>query len=134
MLLVDSSVWIDHFNGFESPEARRLAEALADQEGERIMVPGIILAEILSGLRTESEASHIATLFAGFDRAPELDPADYIASATIFRTCRNKGETIRSLIDCLIAQICLRHGCRLLSRDRDFIKIARYFPLMLEAA
>ncbi len=134
MLLVDSSVWIDHFNGYASPQAGRLAEALAESGDTRIMAPGIILAEILSGLHSENEAQRIAYLFDGFDSLPELDHADYIAAANIFRTCRSKGETIRSLIDCLIAQMCLRHGCSLLSRDRDFTKIARYFPLILKVA
>lgn len=133
MLLVDSSVWIDHFNGYESPQAGRLARALADQVDLRIVVPGVILSEILCGLRAESEVLRIAALFEGLDQVPEPGTADYIAAAKIFRTCRNKGESVRSLIDCLIAQICMRHDCRLLSRDRDFEKIARYFPLAIEA-
>ncbi len=134
MLLVDSSVWIDHFNGFASPEALGLAEMLADGGAPRIMTAGIILGEILSGLRTESEARRITALFDGLDCLPELDRGDYIAAANIFRTCRSRGETIRSLVDCLIAQMCLHHGCRLLSRDRDFTKIARYFPLDIALA
>jgi predicted nucleic acid-binding protein len=132
MMLVDTSVWIDHFNGFDSPHAARLAQALADGESVRIVAPGIVLAEILSGLRADNQVQIIIDLFMGLDSVPGLDTADYIAAAGIFRTCRSKGETVRSLIDCLIAQICLRHNCRLLSKDRDFPKIARFFPLALE--
>lgn len=133
-MLVDTSVWVDHFNGFVSPHAMRLAEALEDGEDMRIVAPGIVLAEILAGLRSDAQVSIITDLFEGLDRAPEADTADYIAAAGIFRTCRSKGETVRSLIDCLIAQLCLRHNWRLLSKDRDFTKIARFFPLMLEVA
>ena len=133
MLLVDTSVWVDHFNGQASPQAGRLSEALAGGEDTFILVPGIVLAEILSGLRSDGEVRRITELFDGLDRPPELDTADYIAAAGIFRTCRSQGETIRSLVDCLIAQLCLRHGYSLLSKDRDFTKIARLFPLELEA-
>lgn len=132
MILVDSSVWIDHFNGHASPEAVFLAGALADGDAEAIIVPGIVLAEILSGLRTDAEARRVAELLDIFERLPELDTADYMVAAQIYRTCRRKGESIRSLADCLIAQLCLRHGCRLLSKDRDFEKIARCFPLALQ--
>ncbi len=132
MILADTSVWIDHFNGHASPEAIRLADALADGSDTGIWAPGIVLAEILSGLHSANEARRITALLEGLDRLPEFDTSDYIAAADIFRTCRSKGETIRSLIDCLIAQLCLRYSCRLLSRDRDFTKIARYFPLIVE--
>lgn len=133
MIIVDSSVWIDHFNGHASPEAEYLAKLLAEGDDTRILVPGIILTEILSGLRSDPEARRIAYLMDGLDRTSELDWDDYRAAANIFRTCRSRGETIRSVIDCLIAQLCLHHGYRLLSRDRDFTKIAAHFPLMLAA-
>ena len=37
-MLVDTSVWIDYFNGHASPEADRLAQAIADAES--IALPG----------------------------------------------------------------------------------------------
>jgi len=132
MILVDTSIWIDHFNGHASAKVDQLTKALADTDGTQIFVPGIVLAEILCGLRSDAEAQRIAQLMDGLERPPELDTSDYIAAASIFRSCRSKGEAIRSLVDCLIAQLCLRHGYRLLSGDRDFTKIARHYPLELE--
>lgn len=132
MILVDTSVWVSHFNGHASPQTARLAEILADHGDTRIFVPGIVLAEILCGLRSEADVIRIAQLMEGLDSPPPFDTGDYIAASGIFRTCRRRGETVRSLIDCLIAQLCLRHDYSLLSTDRDFTKIARCFPLKFE--
>jgi hypothetical protein len=127
VILVDTSVWIDFLNGHASGEAESLAQLI--EENQPITVPGLVLTEILCGLRSDSEAERIANLLSAFDSTPEPARRDYAAAAGIYRSCRAQGQTIRSTIDCLIAQICLRYGYRLLSKDRDFDAIARYFPL-----
>ena len=126
-MLVDTSVWIDFFNGYASPEVNRLSQALA--EGEPIALIGVVLAEILAGLKNDAEAERIADLLEAFEVVPEFRPQDYIEAARIYRHCRAKGLTIRSMIDCLIAQACLRDQRPLLSKDRDFSAIAECFPL-----
>lgn len=128
-MLVDTSVWIDHFNGHDSPEALRLRKAITDNEP--IVLCGIVLTEILLGLRSDAEAERIADLLDAFEFAPDLDRDDYRAAAAIYRCCRTEGHTIRSTIDCLIAQLCLRHGLALLTKDRDFRAIAAGHPLRL---
>ncbi len=128
-MLVDTSVWVDHFNGYPSPEAIRLRKAIADNES--IVLCGIILTEILLGLRSDAEAERIADLLDAFDNAPELDRDDYRKAANIYRRCRAEGQTIRSTIDCLIAQLCIRHGFALLTKDGDFRAIAASHPLRL---
>jgi predicted nucleic acid-binding protein len=129
LILVDTSAWIDYFNGHSSSEAERLTQAIADNEP--LVMPGIVLTEILLGLKTGAEATRIAELLGAFESAPESGRRDYLEAAHIYRACRSKGFTIRSTIDCLIAQICLRNGYRLLSKDRDFRTIAQHFPLSL---
>jgi predicted nucleic acid-binding protein len=129
LILVDTPVWIDYFNGHASLEAERLAHAIADNEP--LVLPGIVLTEILLGLKTDAEADRIAELLGAFESPPESGRQDYLEAAHIYRACRSKGQAIRSTVDCLIAQICLRHGYTLLSRDRDFRAIARCFPLAL---
>jgi len=128
-MLVDTAVWIDYFNGHASAEADRLAQAIAD--AEPIALPGLVWTEILMGLRTEAEAARIAGLLDAFEYIREPVRADYIAAAGIYRTCRSKGYTIRSTIDCVIAQLCLRDGRPLLFKDRDFKAISRCFPVKL---
>jgi predicted nucleic acid-binding protein len=127
LILVDTAVWIDFFNGSESVEALHLRACIAD--ARPVVIPGLVLTEILMGLRTEAQATRIADLLDAFETAPELEPADYRQAAEIYRLCRGQGFTIRSTIDCLIARLCLRHGYELLARDRDFSTIAKVFPL-----
>jgi predicted nucleic acid-binding protein len=126
-MLVDTSVWIDYFNGYLSPEAERLATAIRDDEA--IALPGIVWTEILIGLRTEAEAVKIQNLLDAFDTIKDPTHQDYLASARIYRVCRSKGFTIGSTIDCVIAQLCLRDNFPLLSKDRDFKTISQWFSL-----
>jgi predicted nucleic acid-binding protein len=127
-MLVDTSVWIDYLNGYASPQAECLAEAII--QNTSIILSGVVLTEVLLGL-LKTEANRIENLLEAFPLSPEFDRNDYCAAAHIYRTCRNKGITIRSVIDCLIAQTCLVHGYPLLAKDRDFVHIAQYFPLQL---
>ena len=128
-MLVDTSVWIDYFNGHASKEADLLAQSIADNE--QIIITGIVVTEILLGLKNDNEAERIADLLRAFDYAPEPNWQDYFEAARWYRRCRAKGHTIRSTIDCLIAQLCIRHGYILLSKDRDFTAIATHSPLRI---
>ena len=128
-MLVDISVWIDFFNGHESAEATHLARAI--QDAERIVITGVVLTEILLGLKNDAEAKRILNLLEAFDYSAEPVRDDYIKASRIYRLCRSQGITIRSTIDCLIAQLCLRDNLPLLSKDRDFTAIASCVPLQL---
>ena len=127
MTLVDTSVWIDYFNGIDSAEARQLRDYIVD--AHPMTAPGLVLTEILQGLRSDSDVERVTRTLSAFDPTPELDSTDYRQAAEIYRRCRSQGMTIRSTIDCLIAQLCLRHGYDLLAKDGDFDAIARVFPL-----
>lgn len=127
MILVDTSVWIDFFNGYDSAEAAQLRSFVVD--GRPLTIPGLVLTEILLGVRSEADATRIAGVLSAFDTSPELDSTDYENAAALYRLCRSRGITIRSTIDCLIAQLCLRHNYELFSKDRDFARIAEVAPL-----
>jgi len=127
VILVDTSAWIDFFNGHDSAEAAYLRSCIVD--GRPLVIPGLVLTEILVGVRTEAEATRIVRVLSAFDEPPELDPTDYEKAATLYRLSRSRGFTIRSTIDCLIAQLCLRHDYELLAKDRDFDAIAQVAPL-----
>lgn len=127
MILVDSSVWIGFLNGVSSAEAAFLAVCIA--EDRPLVIPGLVLTEVLAGARTEAEASRMSQSLSAYPLVPEPTPADYERAAAIYRTCRTRGHTVRSAIDCLIAQLCLRDGYELLARDRDFDAISSAFPL-----
>ncbi len=129
MILVDTSVWIDYFNTQPSDEAAYLTFCIA--ESRALAIPGLVLTEILLGVRNDAEAARIVRAMSAFDLAPELERADYEQAAGLYRACRARGITPRSTIDCLIAQLCLKHGYELLARDRDFAAIAQVSPLRL---
>ena len=127
MILVDTSVWIDYFNGYGSVEADFLTICLA--ELRPVVLAGLVLTETLQGVRDAQQAEQARRVLSVFALAPEFSRPDYEQAAGIYRTCRANGTTPRSAIDCLIAQLCLRHGYELLTRDRDFDAIGRHFPL-----
>ena len=128
-MIVDTSVWIDFFNGHPSSQAQRLTQAIEDNEP--IGLPGLVLTEILLGLPNDAEAKRIAQLLEAFNNVPEPSRADHIAAAALYRACRTQGVTIRSTIDCLIARLCLRDDQSLLAKDRDFVRIAEKTSLKL---
>ena len=129
MLVVDTSVWIDFLNGHRSLETEYLATCLSDDVP--IMLPGLVRTEILAGIRADGEAERVASLLEAFDAAPEPTTGDYTAAAGIYRRCRRAGAAVGSVVDCLIAQACLAHGYALLTKDKDFRRIAAQSALRL---
>ena len=127
MILVDTSVWLDYFRRIDNDSAAKLDQALTDRKG--IGITSTILQEILQG--TDSDAS-----FTRFERQLRsqpffhpLHPIDsYSAAARLYARCRRAGVTIRSTIDCLIAQVAIEHGLDLLHNDGDFDKMALVIP------
>jgi len=116
-VLVDTSVWVDFFNGHASPEADTLARLIADRVD--LCTCGVIVTEFFQGIR---ERRTLATLEEHFREMPLLvprDPDTYFAAAAVFRKLRRKGITVRSTIDCLVAQLAAEGDALLLAKDRD---------------
>lgn len=128
MVLVDTSVWVDFLNGTSSPEAKALANLIASDA--TVAINGVVLTEILLGLKNDREAEKIQDLLAAFDYLPELSRQDHELAAKIYRDCRARGLTVRSTIDCLIAQTCIARNLGLLTKDRDFKAIAKVVPAL----
>ncbi len=117
MILVDTSVWIDFFNSYESREAQTLAE-LIDQEME-IATCGIVAAEFMQGIRDKKTLKILDMQFRDMEWLTPREPDTYLEAAALFRALRSRGITIRSTIDCLIARLAYENKASLLSRDRD---------------
>jgi predicted nucleic acid-binding protein len=117
VLLVDSSVWIDYFNGESSLQTDYLDRALGE---ENIIIGDLILAEVLQGFRSKKdfETAQIALLKFPYLSMVGLEIA--LQSAQNYRFLRAKGITVRKTIDCLIATFCIEHNISLLHNDRDF--------------
>ena len=128
MIIVDSSVLVDLFRG-RSTSATRSFERL-EQQGMPFAVPAICCQELLQGARNAHEWRLLLdylTTQAWVGIADEQQ--SHVAAARIFYDCWRKGLTVRSSVDCLIAQIVLEHDGELLHDDRDFDSIRRVRPL-----
>ncbi len=126
MVLVDTTVWIDFFNGTPNPKSDQLVSFL--EEGEDLAICGVILTEVLQGLRTDNKAKEILDEFESLHYL-ETNRSAYIHASSIYRGCRKKGLTIRKPIDCIIAATCIESSSFLLHKDTDFDHIAKLFPL-----
>lgn len=117
MILVDSSVWIDYFNGTMTPETDKLDRLLTS---EVILAGELMLAEVLQGFRTEDDFYEARKLLDAFEVRTLGGKAVALAAATHYRTLRSKGITVRKTVDMLIRAYCILHTIPLLQADRDF--------------
>lgn len=130
MIVVDSSVWVDFFNGAASVERNTLRE-LIRQAPSQIAVPDLVLYEVLCGFRDERQKRKAVEAFEALDCVQSLSLQGAERAAQRYRELRSKGITIRSHIDVLLASYCIDHDVVLLQRDRDFQPFAQHFGLRL---
>ena len=126
MVIVDTTVWIDFFAGQESPHVAAL-ESLVRKKDD-ICICGVILTEVLQGIRKEKEYKETKKRFDSFIFLP-MTHATFIKASDIYRSLRRKGITIRKPIDCMIASVAIEHDIRLLHNDRDFDPIEKHLSL-----
>lgn len=126
MILVDSGVWIDFFNGVDTQEALFLSDSLGQRP---VAIGDLMLAEVLQGFRKDRDFRIALDLFEAFPVLELAGKAIAIQSARNFRTLRNKGVTVRKTIDCVIATYCIEHHLPLLQSDRDFGPFRQYLGL-----
>jgi len=129
--LVDSSVWIDFFNGKGTPQVELLSLALGERE---LVVGDIILAEVLQGFRRERDFQRARDALLRFGVVEMVGKDVALASASNFRKLRARGITIRRVLDCLIATYCITEDLSLLHSDRDFDPFEAHFGLRVVRA
>lgn len=118
MILVDSSVWIDFFNGAESTETDKLNEILGIKE---VIIGDLILAEVLQGFRSDTDYKTAKNVLTSLTVHELLGKELAIKSANNFRKLRKKGITIRKTADVIIATYCIENKIPLLFTDKDFL-------------
>ena len=117
MLVVDTSVWVDYFNGVESPQTDFLHAIL---DTTPILIGDLILAEVLQGFRHDEDFETVRHILGKFMQESMVNPALAVQSARNYRFLRQKGITVRKTIDSLIATFCIENGHQLLHNDGDF--------------
>ncbi|MEE7625681.1 PIN domain nuclease [Methylobacter sp. Wu8] len=128
MIPVDSSVWIDYFNGAETPATQKLDKLLGVQP---VCTGDLILAEVLQGFRQDLDYQAAKTLLSSLPVHAMLGATMALKSAENFRKLRQQGITVRKTIDTMIATYCIEHGLPLLHSDKDFQPFQQFMGLQV---
>lgn len=119
MILVDSSVWIDFFNGRHVTAVTRLMELLEDG-GAPLAMADLVLFEVLRGFRDEKDYNAARRTLAALPVVGIGGEDEAERAAQHYRALRARGRTVASPIDVLLASYCIEHDYALLHSDRDF--------------
>jgi predicted nucleic acid-binding protein len=128
MIIIDTSAWI----GFLRDTGSTVCNTVERLLGADLAICDAISMELLAGARDEQHLAQLRGLLARATLA-SIIAEDYDQAAALYRTCRRNGETIRKLIDCLIAAVAIRSNAPVLHADADFAALARHTPLATHA-
>lgn len=117
MIIADTSVWIDYFNGVISSFTDELDNQL--MEGN-VALGDLILLEILQGIKSDKEYNQTKQLLTKLDQYEMLGSGMVVQCADYYRLLRKKGITIRKTPDVIIATFCIENKLPLLFTDKDF--------------
>lgn len=126
LILVDTTVWIDFFAA-KSASYVKILECLIEKK-EDICICGIILTEVLQGIKEENEFKKTKNLFTSLLFLP-MSYKTFLRAAEIYRGLRQKGITIPKSMDCMIASVAIELNIPLLHNDKDFNPIENHFGL-----
>lgn len=123
MILVDTSVWIEHLRRTRSRAHLGFRE-LATTDPASVATCEPVAMELLAGPTDPFTVRRIEDQLGTLDDLT-VDPSqDFRAAATLARAVRRSGHTVRSLTDCLIAAVALRHDAVVWHCDEDYVRIA----------
>jgi len=128
LIFVDSSVWIDYFNGHQTDTTEYLEFILGKQS---VIAGDLVLTEVLQGFRSDKDYLSAKRLMSAVEIVPIGGERMAIQAAEYYRFLRKQGVTVRKTIDVLIATYCLEHDMPLLQSDRDFLPFAEHLGLQL---
>ena len=127
MTIVDSSVWIDFFNGPSTPESDHLDLILRT---ELVGIGDIILVETLQGFRSAQDYKIAEKVLRPLPVFDLLGSKRALKSVANYRMLRQRGITIRKTVDVIIATFCISEGHSLLFSDRDFDPFVQHLGLI----
>ena len=127
MILVDSGVWIDYFNGVDNEQTDTLNGTLGIKP---VAIGDLILTEVLQGFRVDKDYVTAKSLFEDLIIFDLVGKDMAIKSAGNFRALRKKGITIRKPVDVIIASFCIERKLPLLFSDRDFTPFVKNLGLI----
>lgn len=127
-VLVDTSVWIDYFDGVVTPRTDYLHEILG---WAPVMVADLIVGEVLQGFPDDAAWERARQALSKFP-AYTIGGHDLVRQSAVHqRLLRGKGAPLPNQIDCLIATFCIQNNFALLHSDPAFEPFERYLGLKL---
>ncbi len=126
MILVDSSVWIDYFNGGSTPQTETLDQLLGR---EPLAIGDLILAEVLQGFSDERDFNVARRMLTSLSMVQLGGQEIAVQAARNFRVLHKAGVTVRKTVDTIIATWCIENGSDLLHNDRDFEPFVKHLRL-----
>jgi len=126
MILIDSSVWIDYFNGEVLPHTLKVDEILGMRE---IVVTDLVMTEVLQGFRLLKDFDATLKVLNAFRFETSGGRDIAVQAARNFVYLRSLGFTVRKTVDTIIATKCIMSGFELLHNDRDFLPFESFLGL-----
>ena len=128
--LIDTSVWSEALRRKDKSldSSETLVRRIIENDDE-IVIIGIILQEILSGIINKELFAEIETILNDFSYI-DIVKKDYIYAAELRNRCKQKGITAGSF-DFLIASAAIRNKLTLVTYDKDFMNISKYTDLKI---
>lgn len=128
MILVDTSVWIELLRGTRSPAHLALRDLIETTPAEIATCEPIVM-ELLAGPTDPFTIRRIEDQL-GTLHYLAFDPSvDFRSAAALARQVRRSGHTIRSMTDCLIATVAVKHDTAIWHCDADFERVAEVSEL-----
>jgi predicted nucleic acid-binding protein len=129
LVVIDSSAWVEFLRRSEHPARSAVRKIL--QSRTEIATTEVVTMELLAGARSDEEAQEVRSSMLALQMLPLNGLADFEVAAALYRACRQAGETIRTMTDCLIAAVAIEADAPILHKDRDFDAIARHSDLRI---
>ena len=127
MILVDTSVWIDYFNGNITVHTDTLDAALF---AGTVAIADLVFLEILQGFKSDNDYKQAKDRLAKLDQYSIFNSDMVELCAENYRFLRKKGITIRKTNEVIIATYCIEYQLPLLFIDRDFDPFVKHLGLV----
>ncbi len=128
MIVADTSVWIDYFNGILAPHTDQLDEVLGT---EMVIIGDIIITELLQGFKNDRNFEQAKEVIESLEYREFVGKQNAIKAADNYRYLRKKGVTVRKTIDVIIATYCIENDIELIHNDKDFDPFEEFLGLKI---
>lgn len=126
MVLVDTSVLINYLKNVEDEYSNALSILIENHYP--IGINSYIYMELLQGAKSPREYEILKNYLSQFHFYELKDRSSYEKAALLKVLCKNKGITVRSTVDLLIAQTAIDNEIMLMANDSDFTNMSKVLP------